>query len=86
MVKYLASIAAVAAIGLSGCATTEPQAAATGQAQAAAPKGEKQTLVGTRLERKTTERIVRSVGNTEYKETNLHQSLANNPAVGKAAN
>jgi len=75
MNKYLMGAIAIAIAGLAGCATTaETEAYKKYQASRDA---DKETLVGSRLIKPTTERMVKAVGNTEYNQDNQHTGIAN---------
>ena len=68
MKKYLALAALFGALGINGCATDTTYAAARARA---AVDDEPEILTGTRLPRPTTERILKRVGQQEYKEENI---------------
>ena len=73
MKKLLACTALVGAFGLGGCAV-DPNYQTVG-ANAAA-EGEAEVLTGTRLARPTTERLLKKVGNKDYKDEQI-KSLHN---------
>jgi hypothetical protein len=79
MNKYLASAALIGAFGLGGCAidpTYQTVSAKTVE------EGDAEVLTGTRLARPTTERLLRRVGNKDYKDEQI-KSLHND---GKPSN
>ncbi len=79
MNKYLASAIVVGIAGLAGCASTA-ETEAYQKYQAARDAGQ-ETLVGSRLIKPTTERLVKAIGNNEYNQDNQHTSIANNKAL-----
>ncbi len=82
MKKYLAVVFASALMAAGGCATVDTKYVES--KKAAAANGEPDLLTGSRLVKPTTERVVKSVGNNEYNETNKHTSIGN--ALGAKSN
>ena len=68
MNKYLVSAAVITAIGLAGCASDPGKA--SGYEKAAAER-DAETITGSRLPRPTTERLVKSVGNKDFKDEQI---------------
>ena len=75
MNKFLCGAAVTVLLATVGCATVDQNY--VDAKRAAAARGEASLLTGTRLTKPTTERVVKSVGNNEYNETNLHTSIGN---------
>jgi len=75
MNKFLCGAALSGLLAMTGCATVDQSY--VDARKAAAARGEAPLLTGTRLTKPTTERVVKSVGNNEYNETNLHTSIGN---------
>ena len=82
MNKYFAGAIVLGIVGMAGCASTAETEAYT-QARAGKDAG-KETLVGSRLVKPTTDRTVNSVGGVEYSELNQHKGMAN--TVGAKSN
>lgn len=75
MNKHFVVIILSCIAGLAGCAgTAENQ---DYQQYSAARDANKETRVGSRLVKPTTERMVSAVGNQEYSELNQHKAIAN---------
>jgi outer membrane lipoprotein SlyB len=68
MNKFLLSAAFMTAIGLSACASDTGTA---GAYEKAAADRDAETITGSRLPRPTTERIVKSVGNKDFKDEQI---------------
>ncbi|MEO8102652.1 MAG: hypothetical protein ABI790_09005 [Betaproteobacteria bacterium] len=82
MNKYFTGTLLFAIAGLAGCASTAETDAY--RKSRATPAAGQETLVGSRLVKPTTERIVKAVGNNEYNQENQHRGIANE--VGAKAN
>lgn len=81
MNRYFVASMLVGIVALTGCASTgDNEAYRKYQAERDAGK---ETLVGSRLVKPTTERIVRAVGNVEYNQDNQHTGIANRFPQGK---
>jgi hypothetical protein len=81
MTKYFAGAVLIGVVGLAGCASpAETEAYRKYQAERDAGK---ETLVGSRLIKPTTERVVKAVGNDEYNQENQHTGIANKFPQGK---
>jgi hypothetical protein len=76
MNKYFAGAILLGVVGLVGCASTA-ETEAYQKRYLANPDRDKETLVGSRLVKPTTERIVNVVGNKEYNQENQHTGIAN---------
>ena len=76
MKKYFAGAMVIAIAGVAGCASTAESEAYLRQSHAN-KDADKEALVGTRLVKPTTERIVNVIGNQEYSELNQHTGIAN---------
>ncbi len=75
MKKLLVCAVVVGVAGLAGCATTEESEAY--QKYRASRDAGQETLVGSRLVKPTTERLVKAIGNNEYNQENQHRGIAN---------
>lgn len=76
MNKYLAGAILIGIVGFTGCASTAETESYQKRHQAA-KDADQETLVGTRLAKPTTERVVKAVGNNEYNRDNQHRGIAN---------
>jgi hypothetical protein len=76
MNKYFAGAFLVGIAGLTGCASTA-ESEAYQRRYLATQDRDKETLVGSRLVKPTTERIVNVVGSKEYNQENQHTGIAN---------
>ena len=68
MNKYLASAALIGAFGLNGCAMDPNYQTASANA---VEEGDADVLTGTRLARPTTERLLKRVGNKDYRDEQI---------------
>jgi len=75
MKKYITSIALSGAVAVTGCAATDPTYVA--QREKMAVMEDSSPLTGSRLNKLSTERILRAVGNKEYNEQRIVNSLGN---------
>lgn len=76
MNKYIAGGILIGVVGLAGCASTAETEAYQKRYQAA-KDSDQEPLLGSRLIKPTTERIVNVIGNKEYSELNQHTGIAN---------
>ena len=75
MNKYFAGAFLVGLVGSVGCASTTESAAY--RKYQADRDADRETLLGSRLIKPTTERMVKAVGNEEYNQENQHLGIAN---------
>jgi hypothetical protein len=81
MNRSITGVILVGVMGLAGCATTAETE--TYQKYRAARDADQEPLVGSRLVKPTTERIVNVIGNQEYKDSNPYALTPPLPTPGK---